>query len=378
MSSVLAAQLAEEVHAGGVRLVIAVTGGGSQAISALLTTPGASRSILAATVPYAAEALVEWIGAEPEEYCSAATARAMAMAAYLKARKYAPGAVTCGVACTASLASDRPKRGGHRAHFAWQSATTTATLEIRLAKGHRTRAEEEAVVAAALLNLIAEACGAASRVAVPLIENEQFESQHVVAPQEQQDLLVGRSDCIPHHAIADPNRPRALFPGAFNPLHEGHKTMAAVATQVLGCPVAYEISIVNVDKPPLDFIDIEQRTRLFAAHDEVWLSRAPRFSEKARLFPGATFVVGADTIERIGQPRYYGGDVGAMNESLAAIAAAGCRFLVFGRVAAAGKFRQLADLDLPKTLAEICQEVPESVFRHDVSSTKLRAKNHGE
>ncbi len=138
-----------------------------------------------------------------------------------------------------------------------------------------------------------------------------------------------------------------------------------------------EISILNVDKPPLDFIDIEQRTRLFAAHDEVWLSRASRFSEKARLFPGATFVVGADTIERIGQPRYYGGEVGAMNEALDAIAAAGCRFLVFGRVAA-GNFRQLADLNLPKALAAICREVPESVFRDDVSSTKLRAKSHDE
>ncbi len=377
MPSVLAVQLAEEVHAGGVRLVIAVTGGGSQAISALLTTPGASRSILAAAVPYAAEALVEWIGAEPEEYCSAATARAMAMAAYLKAQNYAAGAVTCGVACTASLASDRPKRGDHRAHFAWQSATTTATLEINLAKGHRTRAEEEAVVAAALLNLIAEACCAASRVAVPLIENERLESRHVVAPQEHQDLLAGRTDCIPHHQAADPIKPRALFPGAFNPLHEGHKKMAAVAAQILGCPVAYEISIVNVDKPPLDFIDIEQRTRLFAAHDEVWLSRAPHFSEKARLFPGATFIVGADTIERVGQPRYYGGEAGAMNEALAAIAAAGCRFLVFGRVTA-GKFRQLADLNLPETLAAICREVPESVFRDDISSTNLRAKSHGE
>ena len=119
--------------------MIAVTGGGSGAISALLTTRGASRSILAATVPYAPAALSEWLGARPDEFCSAWTARAMAMAAFLKARQYDPDAVTCGVACTASLASDRPKRGPHRAHFAFQTAGTTAALSLELEKGRRSR-----------------------------------------------------------------------------------------------------------------------------------------------------------------------------------------------------------------------------------------------
>ena len=58
-----------------------------------------------------AEALVEWLGGKPDEYCSSWTARAMAMQAYLKAKCYDSVADTCGVACTASLASDRPKRG---------------------------------------------------------------------------------------------------------------------------------------------------------------------------------------------------------------------------------------------------------------------------
>ena len=69
-------QLAQEVHAAGTRIVIAVTGGGSRAISALLGVPGASRSILAAVVPYAAEALIDWLGGRPDEFCSERTARA--------------------------------------------------------------------------------------------------------------------------------------------------------------------------------------------------------------------------------------------------------------------------------------------------------------
>ena len=111
MPEVSPESLVSAIHDAGLRLVIAVTGGGSSAISTLLAVGGASRSILAAAVPYAEGALSEWLGATPEEFCSTCTARAMAMAAYEKARRYDPSGNCCGIGCTASLASDRPKRG---------------------------------------------------------------------------------------------------------------------------------------------------------------------------------------------------------------------------------------------------------------------------
>ena len=146
--------------------------------------------------------------------------------------------------------------------------------------------------------------------------------------------------------------------------------MAALAASMLGCPVAFEISIENVDKPWLDFIEIDQRLRQFGGDDAVWLTRAPRFVDKSRMFPGATFVVGADTIERIGRVRYYGGSQQALDKAIADIAAQGCRFLVFGRKVA-GRFCTLADLEIPDALARLCQEVPAEGFRHDLSSTEL-------
>ena len=100
------------------------------------------------------------------------------------------------------------------------------------------------------------------------------------------------------------------------------------------------------------------------------ITRAPTFVEKAELFPGATFVVGADTMVRIAEPRYYGGDDrgGTMRDL---IARQGCRFLVFGRKVA-GRFQSLGDLVLPAALRALCDEVPEAEFREDVSSTELR------
>lgn len=352
-------------------MVIAITGGGSGAISALLTVPGASRTVLAAVVPYASEALVEWLGGRPDEFCSARTARAMAMAAFLKARAYAPQGRACGVACTASLASDRPKRGPHRAHLAYQTATTTCELTLELEKGSRSRGEEEAVIAALVLNMIAAASGAQARLEVPLVASEQPQTSQIVAPLEQQQLLAGQLQVIPLGGSKQNGTPKAVLPGAFDPLHDGHRKMAEIAARLLGCKVDFEISIVNVDKPPLDFIEIDRRARQFSAGDSVWLSRAPRFVKKAELFPDATFVVGADTITRIGDPRYYGNEDVAMHEAIARIAAAGCHFLVFGR-RVEGVFRTLSELPLPAQLARLCQEVPQAEFRDDISSTQLR------
>ena len=68
---------------------MAVTGGGSRAISELLEVPGASRTVLEAVVPYAAPALIAWLGAKPEHFCEPRTARAMAMVGFQRAGAYA-------------------------------------------------------------------------------------------------------------------------------------------------------------------------------------------------------------------------------------------------------------------------------------------------
>ncbi len=328
-------------------------------------------------VPYAPEALVEWLEGKPDEFCSSWTARAMAMAAYTKAAEYDPRATVCGVACTASLASDRPKRGAHRAYLAFQNATTTAVVSVELEKGRRTRAEEESLVTALVLNLVAEACGVTGRVEQRLESSEAIQADRVVAPAEQQDLLAGRVRCALAGGAGQQMPPKVVLCGAFHPLHQAHRRMAELARSTLGAEVAFEMSIQNVDKPPLDFMEIGARLRQFLSHEAVWLTRAPTFVEKAELFPGATFVVGADTIARVADARYYGGQQSLVDAAIDTIASAGCRFLVFGRTVD-GEFRTVRDLRIPAALARICQEVPESVFRDEISSTRLRNENRHE
>jgi len=83
--------------------------------------------------------------------------------------------------------------------------------------------------------------------------------------------------------------------------------------------------------------------------------------------------VGVDTIIRIGQARYYLDSPEAMERAISRIASLGCRFLVFGRLVD-GRYVALGEVALPAALAAICQEVPEHVFREDISSTELRSR----
>lgn len=365
--------LVRQIHDSPTRLVLSFSGGGSDTLSELLSVPGASRTVLEAVVPYSQQALCRWLAGRPDQYCSARTARAMAMSGFLRACEYESpeGYPLVGVGATASLATDRPKRGPHRIHVAIQSVYQTIVESIELTKGLRTRPDEEGIASALILNLIAEVCGIDDRLPLKLREDETVKRREKTAPPAWNDLLLGKTEAILHDESGSTRKlSRALFSGAFNPIHVGHEEMVRVASEILGTEVDHEVSILNVDKPPLDYIEIGERIDQFGSGQCVWLSRAPTFVEKARLFPGATFVVGIDTLRRVAAARYYG-STAACAKAIEEIASRGCRFLVFGR-SIGGSFIRLSDLDLPASLRAICREVSESQFRQDISSTEIR------
>jgi hypothetical protein len=104
----------------------------------------------------------------------------------------------------------------------------------------------------------------------------------------------------------------------------------------------------------------------------LWLTREPTFVGKAALFPGATFVVGADTAARIVQPHYYPDH--KMTEALAFFRQQSCRFLVAGRSDASGRFLNVDDLGIGPEFRDLFEAIPESAFHFDLSSTHLRGQ----
>ncbi|MCC7085131.1 MAG: hypothetical protein IT427_09000 [Pirellulales bacterium] len=415
MSDLFASELVDKIHSTGRQMVVAITGGGSRAIAELLEVPGGSRTLLEAVVPYSSEALIQFLRGEPEQYCSTSTARAMAMAAYQRGEALrgssllassnllscdresacefsAAGGGTAqnpamGIGCTASLVSDRPKQGAHRVHVACQTADITSTHSLQLKKGSRGRSDEEAIAAAMVLNAIADAVGVKERLPLPLVDSEVIESLRTVAPESWRELFLGLTNVVEAFpSLSDRNRgeiseqlppPQAVFPGAFHPLHRGHRQIAEIAARRLNVPVHFEISVQNVDKLPLDYTAMQQRAAQFEnSGHPLWFTWAPTFAEKAAIFPGAMFIVGADTLLRIGLPQYYRDDSALAAAAIRSIAERGCRFLVFGRVVA-GKFQTLDDLSLPPSLRNLCHAVPAEEFRADLSSTQLRREGTG-
>lgn len=362
--------------------VLVVTGGGASAIAELLAVPGASRTILDAQVPYSTEALVAWLGRRPDQFCDERTALAMASVAAYRANTLlssAPPASTpvepLGISCTASLASDRPKRGDHRCFIAVQASHLTTSYSLKLEKGARSRAEEDAIVGQLIVRALAIATGLTDMPEVALRPTEVIEVELQTAGDALSQVWNGTADCLwslPDWSFAEslPTPPRGLLCGAFDPLHEGHEQLRLVAEERLGGPVAYELSITNVDKPPLDFLTIDRRRQQFY-ETPLALTNAPRFWQKAQIFRGTTFIVGSDTALRVVDAKYYGGDEDALHTALEKIRHAGCRFEVAWRMVD-GQPLTLGDLDVPDFARDLFTEIPESEFRVDISSTELR------
>lgn len=150
--------------------------------------------------------------------------------------------------------------------------------------------------------------------------------------------------------------------------------LARVAEELRQQPLAFEISVINVDKPPLARETVRHRLAQFTWKSPVELTRAPTFVAKSRLFPRTTFVIGADTAERVVAPKYYGDDEVRMHAALEEIASSGSSFLVAVRSGAGGHVRALGDISVPRRYADLFSEIPEHRFRLDASSSEFRAR----
>jgi len=357
-------------------MVVVTTGAGSTAVSWLLGVPGASLTVLEALVPYSASSLRAFIGYEPDQHVSGEAARAMARAAYRRAKALAPEETpVVGIACTAAIVTDRPKKGEHRGHIAWHSGKGHKTYSLTLTKGLRDREGEEDVVSRLLLQAVSEAVGVQPGIPLCLAGGERVEADGQGSPVAR--LLAGSVDSVAFHSDGrvetESLTQGAVLPGSFNPLHIGHERLAQVAEKTLSQPVAFELSVLNVDKPPLTEAEVLSRVGQFKGKWPIVATRALKFYLKARLFPGCTFVIGWDTAVRLVDPKYYGGDAQRMVTALREIHGHGCGFLVAGRIEG-GVFHTLDGIAIPAEFRAMFRGLTERQFRSGISSTELRAK----
>ena len=219
-------ELVESLHGSERMLSLAIAGAGTQAIGWILGVAGASRTVLDIQVPYASSAVTDYLGFEPVQFVSDETSRAMARAAYFRAVDLRSGmSPVAGVACTATIATDREKRGEHRCHVAVHHAMGWSVTSLTLAKRQRDRSGEDAVVSRLILNAIAEVAGIESRVGPGLLEGESVSRDGVEFADPLEALseghvghvVVGSGGC----QTADGTFSGGVLSGSFNPLHQG-------------------------------------------------------------------------------------------------------------------------------------------------------------
>ena len=277
--------------------------------------------------------MIRWLGGRPDQFCSPPTARAMALVALELARQgLAEDVPVAGIACTASLASDRPKRGPHSSTWRSRLSELTAVWSIELQKDCRTRREEEALVGRMVLNAVGDACGLASRLELP---HGRLKSRHWRKPSPRSR---GKTSCW--------ERPRRSTARGRRPASHGRRLSRGVQSTAHGAlphdgggPRAARFAAGGGDFDP-------QRGQAAAGlrGDRTPLAAIPAGTggvadpggdlrgEIAAVSRGDVSVVGVDTLRRIGDVR----DITAAIRNRSSrrsrrIADRGCRFLVFGR-----------------------------------------------
>ncbi|CEG48747.1 Rossmann-like alpha/beta/alpha sandwich fold [Plasmopara halstedii] len=336
-----------------------------------------------------------------------------------------------GIACTAGLATNYTKMGPHECFISVCHVRSVSESSVLLRPQYetyhlqldktlgRSRTEEDHIVSRWLVYLLAKAANVLPN-ACNTFYNELMSTQSksdVFMKLTSDDIVVSTSDLLddicagkldnlvslaflPNFAEnSAENAPLALqefefrgliLPGSFNPLHKGHVDLARVAQQLfkarsgVDLPVAFEIAIANADKGALQSSTIRERVEQFRDSSAmklgawpVLVTNATLFGQKAELFPGCTFIIGADTAIRIVDKKYYDMDEHKMVLAMDRIARHGCSFVVAGRFGnKLGEHFISADEVLSKYVPPVFRHlflpVPESTFRNDISSSKIR------
>lgn len=366
----------------GYNVVMVLAGGGYDTPGWMCNHGGMSGTLLEVRCLSHPKATDEFINGKPDKYVSAFTARTLAVAAYRRSLHLKPDGrpLGIGVTCALKKASWETEREGrvHEAYMVRQDSTTTYELYLRFDPTHN-RWQQESILSVVLGQFFSLGVGVMAdpvRRFLSLCKDGAYAAKSGIATLGEVEVVGG---FVPVHPTALSPR-KAILSSSCNPFHNGHVAMLEAGSRRLGCPVDVELCVTNADKPPLDYLTIQERTtqvkeklRGNPHFGEVVLTNSPLFLDKLELFPEATFLIGVDTLTRICDPKYYNNSaVKVLSGLTASMREKSLPFLVFPRFGYSIPETEIHS-KLYSHFSTLSEWIGDNEFAPtDISSTKIR------
>jgi nicotinic acid mononucleotide adenylyltransferase len=353
------------------RIYVIATGAGSTIQTKLWSQPGASKYLVGCQFPYAQEATVEVLGFTPEKFVSPETAIALAQKAYYHALASPRPGPAVGLGMTCSVASLVEHRGEHRIITAVVTDNVCLYTENVLRKGvgawqRRVDDSSAEYEAGKMLACVTEGMVPPGERVSTDWENNLRDGQALGRKVWFEKPWHRDGECFGGRILNATDR--CLFvPGAFNPIHQGHENLIKAAQLASGLRPILSITANPPHKSHLTVPEMIAKVRHLKGHT-VYFNQDPLFIDQARRFPGCSFAIGADAMDRMLDPKWC-----PVEPMLAEFKTLGTRFFVSPRLVGSEYLRMsdvLVHHRVPAKFADLFWAI--QVPRLDISSTQIR------
>ena len=334
------------------RIYVIATGAGSTIQQKLWETPGASAYFVGAQFPYAQEATSEVLGFTPDRFVSPETAMALAHKAYYHALVANRPGPAVGLGMTCSVTSLKEHRGEHRIIAALVTDQLCIYEELPLPKGTGpvTRLNDDYTAMYTAIAFLETALGYRPSAKLDVVDGQALSRK----------VWFGKGTQYQPHECP------LFVPGAFNPFHQGHVNLMLAAQKASGREPILSITANPPHKAHLTVPEMIAKVRQLKDYP-VYFNQDPLFIDQARRFPGCSFAIGADALDRMLDPKWC-----PVDTMLGEFVALDTKFYVSARLVN-GRFADLCGVLARRGVTRFWK-----IFQHvdtprlDISSTQIR------
>lgn len=270
----------------GATIYIASAGGGSLAVSELSAAPGRSSVILGSTFLNSMDLFNKFIGVnEWKKYASMESAERLARKSQ-EIGGHGYSHIGIGIACSLATFNEREGRDNlcNICIVGYNFSISHAVTLDRIfnMSDEQQRLYQEKRIADDVKYLVS--------IVTEILLNE-YKSSKYCTP-----IIIHKpsiNSCVVN-----------IYPGSFNPIHDGHRFLKTNSEKLTGAKSYYELSLLNWDKPQTSIEEAKKRVDLIG--EPVILTYSKTFVEKYKwlkaTYPQITainFIVGLDTWNRL-------------------------------------------------------------------------------